>query len=265
MSELHRAVQAEIDAHTPALTPPFAAIKARKRSRDRNRLAAAAAALGIVTVASAAFAVPGLGEKRPDRLAPFAAPSPAPSAWDGQSGPSAEDGTVAAVDRIPETSVNYFDLTATFVSPTYGYAFGYVDRGGLTPATELWDPSNQPIDDLNFDPRFDAVETGYAAYFEAASTPVPNGVAIDEWVDEQVTPQTAGGCGVPRSQQAEITVDGQPGRVAQCANQVGRVEATVVAGGRLYLFVLMHDRMDGRAQFDAWIATVELTPDTAVR
>ena len=385
MSELHRAVQAEIDAHTPALTPPFDAIKARKRSRDRNRLAAAAA-LGIVGVASAAFAVPGLGEQRTDRLAPFAAPSPdprpAPPAWDGRSGPIAEDGAAAtcvetyspttlankafafdgtvtavgasvtnrpdkgqlelagvtftvntwyrggdqgtvtvdlppagaspvyeigsrllvsgeprwggepldqpiaslicggftryydpetaqawqkafaAIDLIPETAVDYFGLTATFVSPTYGYAFGYVDRGGLTPATELWDPGNQPIDDLNFDPRFDSVETGYAAYFEAASTPLPKAVAIDEWVEEHVTALAAGGCDIPRRQQAEITVDGQSGRVAQCAN---RVEATVVAGGRLYLFVLGHDRRDGRAQFDAWIATVELTPDTAVR
>jgi hypothetical protein len=65
---------------------------------------------------------------------------------------------------------------------------------------------------------------------------------------------------VPRSTQAEITIDGQPGRTADCANWV---EATVVAGGRLYLFVMWHDRDDARAWFDAWIATIDLTPETA--
>ena len=70
-----------------------------------------------------------------------------------------------------------------------------------------------------------------------------------------------GGCGVPRSQQAEITIDGQSGRIAECAN---RIEATVVAGGRLYLFTLTDDRSDARAVFDAFVATIDLTPETAV-
>ena len=42
-----------------------------------------------------------------------------------------------------------------------------------------------------------------------------------------------------------------------------RIEATVVAGGRLYLFTLGHDRSDARAWFDAWVATIDLTPETA--
>jgi hypothetical protein len=65
---------------------------------------------------------------------------------------------------------------------------------------------------------------------------------------------------VPRSQQAEITIDGQSGRVAECAI---RIEATVVAGGRLYLFVLYRDGRDAMAMFDAWVATIDLTPETA--
>ena len=48
--------------------------------------------------------------------------------------------------------------------------------------------------------------------------------------------------------------------MAECQDQV---EATVVAGGRLYLFTLLSDRNDARAWFDAWIATVDLTPETA--
>jgi hypothetical protein len=45
-------------------------------------------------------------------------------------------------------------------------------------------------------------------------------------------------CGVPRSRQSAITINGQPGRVAACDNMI---EATVVAGGRLYLFRTVHD------------------------
>jgi hypothetical protein len=168
------------------------------------------------------------------------------------------DAVVATIVLTPETGIDFAGLTETFDSPTYGYSFGYIR--GPTPATERWDPSNQPLGDIGQDPRFDAVETGYGAYLEGASTKVSDGVSIDEWVDEYVTPQAAGGCGVPRSQQAEITIDGQSGRVAECAN---RIEATVVAGGRLYLFVLYRDGRDAMAMFDAWVATIDLTPETA--
>ena len=148
--------------------------------------------------------------------------------------------------------------TTTFVSPTYGYSFKYLDRGGLAPATELWDPVNEQFrDNEQFDDRFDAVETGLAAYFEAASTEVPDGVSIDEWVDEYVS-----GCRVPRSQQAKVTIDGKPGRIAECLN---RIEATVVVGGRLYLFALGHERSDARAFFDAWVGTIDLRPKAAAK
>ncbi len=172
------------------------------------------------------------------------------------------DAFAATIRLTPETAVDFPNLTTgtmgrTFVSPTYGYSFAYIDRGGLVPATELWDPVNQQFD-VDFDDRFDAVETGFAAYFESASTEIPDGVSIDAWVDEYISP--GDGCGVPRSEQAEITIDGQPGRIAECPNQI---EATVVAGGRLYLFILGHERSDARAFFDAWVATIDLTPETA--
>lgn len=175
------------------------------------------------------------------------------------------DAFVATIDLTPETAVGFPGLTTTFVSPTYGYSFKYHDRGGLAPATERWDPVNQPFDDTGFDDRLDAVETGFGAYFGAASTQIPEGVSIDEWVEEYVTPVAGGGCGVSRSQQAEITVDGQSGRVAECVRGSGtnQIEATVVAGGRLYLFRLAHTRSDARAFFDAWIATIDLTPEIA--
>lgn len=104
------------------------------------------------------------------------------------------------------------------------------------------------------------METGLGAVFEGASTQIPDGVSIDEWVDEHVTPLAARGCGVPRSQQAETIIDGQAGKIAECVNQI---EATVVAGGRLYLFRLSHSRGDSRAFFDAWVDSIDLTPETA--
>lgn len=148
-------------------------------------------------------------------------------------------------------------LTTTFVSPTYGYSVGHLDRWSIAPATELWDPGDEQLDDMQFSDRFDGVETGESAYFVGASTEIPDGVSIEDWYDEYVSPS---GCGVPRSQQPKITIDGQSGRIAECPSQI---EATVVAGGRLYLFMLSHQRSDARAYFDAWVATIDLTPETA--
>ncbi len=106
---------------------------------------------------------------------------------------------------------------------------------------EAWDPVNQPplvggeftssLASLN--DQFDVVETGLAAVFKSASTEIPDGVPIDEWVDASVLKYLPG-CYVPRSQQPEITIDGQSGRIWEdCPNTV---VATVVAGRRLYLF-----------------------------
>lgn len=195
------------------------------------------------------------------------------------------DAFAATIDLTPETAADKDDvptwvsvlrgMTKTFVSPTYGYSFRYYR--GVTPATEVWDPGNQPLDGINLDNRFDANETGAGAYFEAASTPIPDGVSIDEWVDEYVTPLSAGGCGVPSSQQAEITIDGHVGRIAVCpgapdtdpreaidTGTPGKIYATVVARGRLYLFRLGGPRGEGATMlFDAWVATIDLRPEDA--
>lgn len=49
MSDLHRAVEAELDAHRPALAPPFEQVRARKRARDQRRVGGAVA-LSVVAV-----------------------------------------------------------------------------------------------------------------------------------------------------------------------------------------------------------------------
>lgn len=174
------------------------------------------------------------------------------------------DAFAATIDLTPETAVDIPNLTSTFVSPTYGLAFGYLDRGEgtLAPAKELWDPGDEQLDDIQHTDRFDAVETGLGAYFVGASTAIPDGVSVDAWYDAHVSPS---GCGVPRSQQAEVTIDGHAGRIAECRDADGTdlTEATVDAGGRLYLFMLGRQRSDARAWFDAWVATIDLRPEDA--
>jgi hypothetical protein len=61
VSELHRAVQAEIDAHTPTSVPPFSAVRDRKRRRDRRNVVAAGAALAVVGLVVGFGLVPELG------------------------------------------------------------------------------------------------------------------------------------------------------------------------------------------------------------
>jgi hypothetical protein len=203
---------------------------------------------------------------------------------DRSDGRAVFDAFAATIDLTPETAADQYDvptwiavlqgMTKTFVSPTYGYSFKYYR--GVTPATAVWDPGNQAPDDISRDRQFDANQTGAGAYFQGASTPIPDGFSIDEWVDEFVLPlSAAGGCGVPP--QGEITIDGQVGRIAVCPGAPdtdpremidngtrGEIYATVVAEGRLYLFSLGGPRGEGaRMLFDAWVATIDLRPEDA--
>jgi hypothetical protein len=66
---------------------------------------------------------------------------------------------------------------------------------------------------------------------------------------------------VPRSQQAEITIDGRPGRISDACPD--KVVATVAVDRRLYLFAMLHNRTDARAFFDAFAATIDLRPEDA--
>jgi hypothetical protein len=164
------------------------------------------------------------------------------------------DAFAATIDLTPETAIDYPGLTTTFVSPTNGFSFGYFDRGEgtLIPAKGLWDPVNEQADD-----GFDVADPSDGAIFKGASTEIPGGVSVDAFVDEYVSRPS---CGTPLSQQAEITIDGQLGRISECPNEI---EATVVAGGRSYLFILLSDRSDARAFFDAFVATIDLRPEDA--
>ncbi len=81
MSDLHQAVEDEIDAFRPDRTPPFAGLLARRRARDRRRTATGAAALSAVAVIGIAF-VPSALSGGEDRLPSVAQTGPTQEAGD---------------------------------------------------------------------------------------------------------------------------------------------------------------------------------------
>ena len=207
----------------------------------------AAVGLLAVNVVPQFRGTPSVGASPAPIPTPTASPSQAPSA-------SSRDGF-----DIPT-------LTVPFVSATNGFSEMNIARSGVTPATASWTPP-QPLKNAHGKPGpfYDIVETGLGAAFNGTSTVIPNGVPLDEWIDQSVaSAASTSTCMLPRTRQAEITIDGQPARVSEgCAHQF---VATVVAGGRLYVFELIHgwdNEADARAFFDSWLATIRLTPETA--
>lgn len=60
----------------------------------------------------------------------------------------------------------------------------------------------------------------------------------------------------------EVTIGGQPGRVR--TERPEEVEASVVAGRRVYVLTLLHEGPEARGVLDAFVADLELRPDDAV-
>lgn len=71
MSDLHRAIRDRSEAFRPELTPPFAALQARRRRRDQRRAGAAVAlaALAVVGVTVVPGALGTRSQRHPDALA----------------------------------------------------------------------------------------------------------------------------------------------------------------------------------------------------
>ena len=168
--------------------------------------------------------------------------------------PSASPPTNASPPASPSPSAaDIPELTQTYVSSLNGFSIGYPDGFEIQPATEVWDPRVNQEDY----PQFDFI----VGTFRGSSTEIPDGVTIDDWVDRSVVHyQPGSACGAPRRELPEVTIDGQPGRITlDCP---GEIEATVVAGGRLYLFTLITDDAS-RPVFDAYAATIHLRPEDA--
>lgn len=168
----------------------------------------------------------------------------------------------------PETANDLPVPGTTFESPTNGYSVRHFDRGGLEPATGLWDPVNEPpfdpVSPTDSDPYrgFDLIDTGLGMAFQGASAAVPDGVSVDAWYDTHVARYLPSDCRVPRGQQAEVTIDGRSGRITGCS---GMVTASVAVDGRLYLFIVGGNRSgrDYRVAFDDFAETIKLRPGDA--
>lgn len=231
-----------------------------RRVRVRKALMA-----GGATVLAAALVLGGFAASR--SLSNEAAPTL--PAGESEREPTVVDSSISSWGERLITN-----MTATFVSPINGYSFKYVDRGGLEPAKRPWNPASQPspIEGRSageYIEEFDAVETGYGAFFVGASTKIPERVSVDGWINEALAKYAAplqlpAGCYRPNGLHEEITIDGEQGTVSQhCAEYV---VGTVVKDGRIYLFLLAQSapsREEAREVFDTWIDTIDLTPETA--
>ena len=160
------------------------------------------------------------------------------------------------------------ELTQTFVSSTNGFSIQYPDDATIQPATVV----SKPFVEQDNNEEFDFIINEPFHVFRGKSTEAPDGVVIDEWIDRAVGYQP-GGCGVPRSEQPEITIDGHPGRIWEgCPNEI---EATVAVGQRVYVFTLFDSCVRtascgdadvanvSRAVFDAYASTIDLRPEEA--
>jgi hypothetical protein len=177
--------------------------------------------------------------------------------------PSVAPASVATASPSPApTDVAVPAMTATFTSLYYGFAVGYPARWEREPASSLWWPPAwaHSGDYSGFDFLRSDLDGG--GVFRAASAAAPEGVSIDEWIDELIIQAKADTCNPPRATLSEVTIDGQAGRIRdECPEEV---EATVVVGRRAYVFTLFLGASNRRALFDAFAATIDLRPGDAV-
>ena len=158
----------------------------------------------------------------------------------------------------PAPAVVIPEMTQTYTSSINGFSIGYPDDATIDPATEVWDPRVNQVDY----PQFDFIGSPTVGTIRGSSTAIPDGVTIDDWVDQSVVHYEPGSsCGAARSELPEVTIDGQPGRITlDCP---GEIEANLVVGQRLYLFTLGSDASNAREIFDAWASTIDLRPEEA--
>jgi hypothetical protein len=152
-------------------------------------------------------------------------------------------------------------LDATFTSKVHGYSIDYPGSWTPSAATVAWNARRGELDERTSDQLLN----DDFGVFRIASTALPDSVDTDIWIGQWMT-EAPTPCAPERATLAEIVIDGQPGRIR---TSCGDVEATVVAGGRAYMFTLFDDSptsgVSARAVFEAMIATVRLTPGTATR
>ena len=167
------------------------------------------------------------------------------------------DAFAATIDLTPETAVDFPDLTTTFVSPTYGYSFKYLDRGGartghgaLGSRQRAARHSTSTTDSMSWTPAWAPISRPRRQRSRMGSRSMNGSTS---------TSRLAAAVCLAASKRRSPSMGSRAGSRSVRT----QIEATVVAGGRLYLFTLVPDRSDARAFFDAWVATIDLTPETA--
>ena len=153
-------------------------------------------------------------------------------------------------------------LTATFVSPWYGYSVSYPSNWKTTEGKGPW-PSGEVL--LFGDPRLDVIEgpsPGSKARFSAVSQPVKAGMTLQQFGAQNPFSCEAG-ARLPR----HVTIDGAEAFVTldgcQSSGDLGgRIwDVVVINNGRGYDFTI-----DGEIRASdaaAWLASIRLRPASA--
>ncbi len=212
------------------------------------RLLAVAAAAVLVLVGVAILAGPSanVASESPSTL-PTAAPSPSmavPGSIDTSSWP-------------------------TFASARYGFSLRYPTGWSATAATSSWTTGRDlpdPIDYRALSPLVDAFLSPDGAFFTVASQPLPDGVDPGNWLAGYEAAGAAADpafkeCWPAPAEMAQATIDGVP---AWVRTGCGATDAIAFAGGRVYVLTDEVDAILNRPLFDAFLATVRLTPSTVV-
>ncbi len=153
MSDLHRAVEDEIDAFCPDRTPPFSALLARERVRRRRRNTGGALVLGVVAVAGIVF-VPSTFSAGEDRLPSVANPAPTQEAGDPElaarlcaEAAQVYEGQVAAAyatsvqvvrDYMTDPHSTGSDSAVGPVPGPYSYPAGWAEKAPGDPAAACY-------------------------------------------------------------------------------------------------------------------------------
>jgi len=186
---------------------------------------------------------------------PAASPTREPSQSPGATEPRSPDVTPAL--GLPA-------LTQTYSSVIYGYSVGFPAGWTVTPARGPW-PSGAVLS--HGDPRLDAI-AGTApageARFVAASQPVAPGTTNEAFGGVAGSFTCQAGDRLPAPVRVDnvdglVTLDGCPSR-AELGGLI--YDVVVVTSGRGYDFTI--DGAVTAADAAAWLATIRLTPSTAV-
>lgn len=143
-------------------------------------------------------------------------------------------------------------LDRTYTSALSGYSIKYPSAWAATPATGPWTAG------YDTESYSDLVGNGSATLY-GASMKLPAGTSFENWFAAYDADRSLNTCGAP-SHNEDVTVDTLIGHLdVHCA--ASYLEAVIPKGGRVYVFTMFQPF--NRPLFEALLATVRLTPETA--